>query len=61
MLNRISILKDKLPVSVVDKAHIAIELSQKEKLFMIENEWYKKKQESQKCDSCFFNPQFYND
>ncbi len=34
----ISILKDKLPVSVVDKAHIAIELSQKEKLFMIENE-----------------------
>lgn len=33
----ISILKDKLPVSVLDKAHIAIELSQKEKLFMIEN------------------------
>lgn len=34
----ISILKDKLPVSILDKAHIAIELSQKDKLFMIENE-----------------------
>ncbi len=34
----ISILKDKLPIAVMDKAHIAIELSQKEKLFMIENE-----------------------
>ena len=33
----ISILKDKLPVSVLDKAHIAVELSQQEKLFRIEN------------------------
>lgn len=33
----ISILKDKLPTSVLDKAHIAIELSQKDKLFRIEN------------------------
>jgi len=35
----ISILKDKLPVSVLDKAHIALELSQKEKLFKIENNY----------------------
>ena len=33
----ISILKDKLPVAVLGKAHIAIELSQQEKLFRIEN------------------------
>ena len=33
----ISILKDKLPKAVVDKAHIAVELSQQEKLFRIEN------------------------
>lgn len=33
----ISILKDKLPVAVLDKAHIAVELSQQEKLFKIEN------------------------
>lgn len=33
----ISILKDKLPVAVLDKAHIAVELSQQEKLFRIEN------------------------
>lgn len=33
----ISILKDKLPVAVLDKAHIAVELSQEEKLFRIEN------------------------
>lgn len=32
----ISILKDKLPIAVLDKAHIAVELSQKEKLFKIE-------------------------
>lgn len=32
----ISILKDKLPTTVLDKAHIAIELSQKNKLFKIE-------------------------
>lgn len=32
----ISILKDKLPVAVLDKAHIAVELSQQEKLFRIE-------------------------
>ncbi|MBR3932440.1 MAG: DUF2326 domain-containing protein [Clostridia bacterium] len=32
----VSILKDKLPTSVVDKSHIAIELSQEEKLFKIE-------------------------
>lgn len=32
----ISILKDKLPVSVLDKAHVVVELSQKEKLFKIE-------------------------
>lgn len=32
----ISILKDKLPVAVLDKAHIAVELSQQEKLFKIE-------------------------
>lgn len=34
----ISILKDKLPVAVLDKAHIAVELSQQEKLFRIEND-----------------------
>ena len=33
----ISILKDKLPKAVLDKAHIAVELSQQEKLFRIEN------------------------
>lgn len=33
----ISILKDKLPATVLDKAHIAVELSQQEKLFRIEN------------------------
>ena len=33
----ISILKDKLPEAVLDKAHIAVELSQQEKLFRIEN------------------------
>lgn len=33
----ISILKDKLPVDVLDKAHIAVELSQQEKLIRIEN------------------------
>lgn len=33
----ISILKDKLPAAVLDKAHIAVELSQQEKLFRIEN------------------------
>ncbi len=33
----ISILKDKLPVAVLEKAHIAVELSQQEKLFRIEN------------------------
>lgn len=33
----ISILKDKLPMAVLDKAHIAVELSQQEKLFRIEN------------------------
>ncbi len=33
----ISILKDKLPVSVLDRAHIVVELSQQEKLFRIEN------------------------
>lgn len=33
----ISILKDKLPVSILDKAHVVVELSQKEKLFKIEN------------------------
>lgn len=32
----ISILKDKLPTTVLDKAHIAVELSQKNKLFIIE-------------------------
>lgn len=32
----ISILKDKLPTTVLDKAHIAVELSQKNKLFKIE-------------------------
>lgn len=32
----VSILKDKLPASVLNKAHIAVELSQKEKLFKIE-------------------------
>ena len=34
----VSILKDKLPSAVLDKAHIAIELSQKSKLFRIEEE-----------------------
>lgn len=33
----VSILKDKLPVAVLDKAHIAVELSQQEKLFRIGN------------------------
>lgn len=33
----ISILKDKLPTAVSDKAHIVVELSQNEKLFKIEN------------------------
>lgn len=32
----ISILKDKLPSTVLEKAHIAVELSQKDKLFRIE-------------------------
>ena len=32
----ISILKDKLPTTILDKAHIAVELSQKDKLFKIE-------------------------
>lgn len=32
----VSILKDKLPTSVLNKAHIAVELSQKNKLFKIE-------------------------
>lgn len=32
----VSILKDKLPTAVLDKAHIAVELSQKSKLFKIE-------------------------
>ncbi len=34
----VSILKDKLPAAVLDKAHIAVELSQQEKLFRIEND-----------------------
>lgn len=34
----ISILKDKLPTAVLGKSHIAIELSQDEKLFKIEND-----------------------
>lgn len=34
----ISILKDKLPMSVLEKAHIAVELSQRDKLFRIERE-----------------------
>lgn len=33
----ISILKDKLPTSVLKKSHVAIELSQSDKLFRIEN------------------------
>ena len=33
----ISILKDKLPASVLNKAHVAVELSQKDKLFKIES------------------------
>ena len=32
----VSILKDKLPVAILNKAHIIVELSQKEKLFKIE-------------------------
>lgn len=32
----VSILKDKLPISILDKAHVAVELSQNEKLFKIE-------------------------
>ena len=32
----ISILKDKLPTAVLDKVHIAVELSQNSKLFKIE-------------------------
>jgi len=32
----VSILKDKLPSAVLNKAHIAVELSQKKKLFKIE-------------------------
>lgn len=34
----ISILKDKLPAAVLEKAHVAVELSQKDKLFKIEKE-----------------------
>jgi hypothetical protein len=34
----VSILKDKLPVSVLDKAHIVVELSNKSKLFRIEED-----------------------
>jgi hypothetical protein len=34
----ISILKDKLPSSVLDKAHVCVELSQNNKLFRIEKE-----------------------
>lgn len=33
----VSILKDKLPDGFIDKAHVAIELSQEDKLFRIEN------------------------
>lgn len=33
----VSILKDKLPSAILDKAHIAVELSQKSKLFKIES------------------------
>lgn len=33
----ISILKDKLPSSVLNKSHVAVELSQNDKLFKIEN------------------------
>lgn len=33
----ISILKDKLPESVLNKSHITVELSQNNKLFMIES------------------------
>lgn len=33
----VSILKDKLPSTILDKAHIAVELSQKSKLFKIES------------------------
>lgn len=33
----ISILKDKLPTSILNKSHIAVELSQIDKLFRIEN------------------------
>lgn len=32
----VSILKDKLPEKVLEKAHVAVELSQDEKLFRIE-------------------------
>lgn len=34
----ISILKDKLPPTIIEKAHIAVELSQKNKLFRIERD-----------------------
>lgn len=34
----VSILKDKLPSTILDKAHIAVELSQKSKLFKIESD-----------------------
>jgi hypothetical protein len=33
----ISILKDKLPTSILNKSHIAVELTQNDKLFRIEN------------------------
>lgn len=33
----VSILKDKLPAAILDRAHIAVELSQKDKLFRIES------------------------
>jgi hypothetical protein len=36
----VSILKDKLPDGLIGKAHVAIELSQKDKLFRIEKEEY---------------------
>ncbi|KJR48501.1 ATPase involved in DNA repair [Desulfosporosinus sp. I2] len=34
----VSILRDKLPEGVIDKAHVAVELSQDSKLFKIESD-----------------------
>ena len=36
----VSILKDKLPIAVIEKSHIAVQLSPDNKLFKIEDYYY---------------------